>query len=79
MLEWYRLNSDYNIMLDDINKIIEIVCNKFNREVPPKKIFSVQEIFKKLTNWDPIYSFDKDKFNDLLVPLLSLTLKRQKD
>ena len=78
MLEWYRLNSDYNIMLDDISKIIEIVCNEFNREVPPKKIFSVQEIFKKLTNWDPIYSFDKDKFNDLLVSVVEPYFKKTK-
>lgn len=78
MLEWYRLNSNYQIMFNDINKIIEIICNKFNKEIPTQKIYSVQEIFKKLTNWDPLNSFDKVKFNDLLVSVIEPYFKKSK-
>ena len=45
-------------------------CNEFNRKVPQRKYFLFKRNFKKLTNWDPIYSFDKDKFNDLLVSVV---------
>ena len=38
-------------MLDDSSKIIEIVCNEFKEKFLKENIF-VQEIFKKLTNWD---------------------------
>lgn len=78
MLEWYRLNSDYKKIVEDIHQIFHLVCKKFKKDIPDIKIYSVKDIFNKLTNWDPIDSFDNEKFNELLITVIEPYFKKTK-
>jgi lysyl-tRNA synthetase class 2 len=75
MLEWYRSNSDYRMLIGDIKKIIvDAACNVCGsttivfdgREIDLSmswEIITVRDAFKQFAGWDPLENFDAERFH----------------
>ncbi len=66
MLEWYCLHLGYEDILIQTYDLLTFLLNKFDKQIPEKKIFTVKEIFLKLDNWNPIKDYDSYRFDDVL-------------
>jgi len=75
MLEWYRLNADYNDILADAKMLISFVAGKVLggtsltyrgqriELMPVWECLSVEEAFLLHAGWDPVRKFDADRFD----------------
>jgi lysyl-tRNA synthetase class 2 len=61
MLEWYRAEADYNVMLEDVKQIVGRVTSPGVSE--PWKIWTIAEIYQKFADWNPVEAFDADRFD----------------
>ena len=71
LLEWYRAHSDYNQMLADTEALVRQVIGgdhlPYGEGVidltPPWPRMTVREAFLKWAGWDPVASWDEDRFD----------------
>jgi len=64
MLEWYKTHADYKTILADTQALLAQVWP----ELPTRWLtLSVEEAFKKWANWNPITSYDEERFEVDLV------------
>lgn len=64
MLEWYRSHADYMDMLEETKLLIGHVAPQAFDEW---HVFSVSEAFSRFAGWDPVDSYDEDRFDIDLV------------
>lgn len=88
MLEWYRLNADYHTILDDTEHLIHSVVTRLlgtatlkRRGVtidttPPWPRLTVRQAFIDHAGWDPIETWDADRFDLDMVNLVEPALPR---
>ena len=79
MLEWYRTDADYSVVLDDTRDLLQWVaedvtgCTTITRhgiEVDLAngwEIMTISEAFTAKAGWDPLLNFDADRFDIDLV------------
>ena len=75
MLEWYRANADYMDILNDTRALLIRVCRdvkggvSFTHRGRPVdvggdwSIMTVRDAFREAAGWDPVASFDPDRFD----------------
>jgi len=75
MLEWYRAHADYRDILTDAAELIRdvAVCIHGRLVFPfdgnvidvgaPWEILTVQEAYRRFAGWDPLDTFDADRFD----------------
>ncbi len=79
MLEWYRLNADYTVILQETRELLlhtftavtgSTTFIRQNRSIsldPPWKIITVAEAFMQSAGWNPVTAWDEERFEaDLL-------------
>ena len=66
MLEWYRLDATYKDMMRDTQSLITQLAHHFSIEPPSFHIFRVKDLFIELTDWNPLQSFDADRFDEVI-------------
>lgn len=59
MLEWYRANAGYIDMLDDMEQLVGGILGL---DEPFARI-TVEEAYLRWANWNPLESFDQDRFD----------------
>jgi len=83
MLEWYRVGGDYMTALEDTQNLLSSVevCSPGEGTGPTKesgavgrvpspgewKVFTIEEVFEKFADWNPVENFDADRFDFDLV------------
>lgn len=79
LLEWYRAEADYRVVLEDARRLLQHVfasvlgslrMDRGNRVVTvadPWEILDVSETFRRFAGWDPRERFDPDRFDFDLV------------
>jgi lysyl-tRNA synthetase class 2 len=86
MLEWYRVNADYNDILADCRSLLVHVSENgaapFSENVTATlrrdwRIMTVSEAFQKWAGWDPVAKWDADRFNLDLVEKVEPALPRE--
>ena len=75
MLEWYRAHADYMDVLDDSKKLIAAVWHASDFDW---QVLSVTEVFEEFAGWNPVGSFDEDRFDLDLVDKIEPALKRMR-
>ncbi len=90
LLEWYRLNSDYFNILEDTQSLLAALTTSVHgkpvlpyrghemRIDTPWKIYSVRDAFLEHAGWDPITSYDADRFDLDLVDKVEPALPRDR-
>jgi lysyl-tRNA synthetase class 2 len=73
MLEWYRAGADYMDVLDDARHLIQSVWHTSNLDW---QVLTVSEAFEEFAGWNPVGSFDEDRFDIDLVDKVEPELKR---
>lgn len=82
MLEWYRANADYMDMLAETKALVSAVAGVgdpgFQGLVDSRewKTVSVSDAFHQYAGWDPVGSFDEDRFDIDLVEKVEPALKK---
>jgi lysyl-tRNA synthetase class 2 len=90
MLEWYRTGSDYITALEDTKRLLIAVVAGVDRGKTrpadasteemdfcnPWKIFTVVEAFEEFAGWNPVESFDADRFDLDLVEKVEPSLPK---
>lgn len=66
MLEWYRLDATYKDMMRDTQSLITQLAHHFSIETPSFHTFRVKDLFIELTDWNPLQSFDADRFDEVI-------------
>ena len=66
MLEWYRLDATYTDMMRDTQSLIIQLAHQFSIEPPSFHTFRVKDLFMELTDWNPLESFDADRFDEVI-------------
>ena len=74
MLEWYRANADYMDILDETKALISSV---WNLDSKVWKILTVSEAFIEFAGWDPVGSYDEDRFDIDLVEKVEPEIKKR--
>ena len=80
MLEWYRADADYRVILDDVQELIPAAVKAAGGDAAgfvyrgqqikltqPWNVQTVAKAFKEAAGWDPVSSFDSRRFEDDLV------------
>jgi elongation factor P--(R)-beta-lysine ligase len=79
LLEWYRARADYNNILQDTQELVLYLSNNFgsgtslvyqNHEIDltlPWPRITIKEAYLRWAGWDPVSSFDGQKFDDDMV------------
>jgi len=79
MLEWYRLESDYEVLKQDCRNLLTHVCrvidcsanianqNHFLTVEGDWQHLTVREAFLRFASWDPVMNYDPDRFDVDLV------------
>jgi lysyl-tRNA synthetase class 2 len=90
MLEWYRTNADYRDVLEDTRDLVaHVVGHVLGKSVlafqgmeidvaEPWANFSVAELFREHARWDPVESFDADRFDEDLVSRIEPALPQDR-
>jgi lysyl-tRNA synthetase class 2 len=73
MLEWYRAHADYMDVLDDSRNLIKSVWHGSDLDW---QVLTVSEAFEEFAGWNPVDSFDEDRFDIDLVDKVEPALKR---
>lgn len=60
MLEWYRAHADYMDMLEDTQALIGHVWPRYSGTWTVK---TVSEAFRNFAGWDPVETYDADRFD----------------
>ena len=60
MLEWYRPNETIHALYTDVAALVSAVLE---RELTPQMI-PVAEIYREVAGWDPLVSWDEDRFDE---------------
>jgi len=79
MLEWYRAHADYMDILDDTKALISAVAGIADPGLcglADWKRLTVSEAFKEFAGWDPVGSYDEDRFDIDLVEKVEPALKQ---
>ena len=75
MLEWYRLDTDYLGILDDMQRLIPHVCREVLgstriryaghdiETATPWELWSVSAAFQRFAGWDPLAAYNADRFD----------------
>ena len=66
MLEWYRLDATYEDVMRDAQSLITKLAQHFSTPPPTFHTFRVKDLFMELTGWNPLASFDADRFDEVL-------------
>jgi lysyl-tRNA synthetase class 2 len=87
MLEWYRADADYRVILDDVQELIPAAVKATSGDATgfvyrgqqikltlPWHVQTVARAFKEAAGWDPVSSFDSRRFEDDLVNLVEPAL-----
>jgi lysyl-tRNA synthetase class 2 len=74
MLEWYRAHADYLDVLDDTKALIGAV---WNREALDWSVMPVSEAFLEFAGWNPVGSYDENRFDVDLVEKVEPALKEK--
>ncbi len=87
MLEWYRAGSNADGMLDDAQQLIRRVATEHRGEEPLMwngcsidvhaawEHVTVADVFRRAAGWDPLASYDPDRFDLDLVNLVEPSLR----
>lgn len=79
MLEWYRAGVDYSTILADTRNLLLFLADRLlgKRQLPwqedkidleaPWQEFTVREVFMRHAGWDPVASFDSERFDHDLI------------
>jgi len=90
MLEWYRADADYMDMLVDAKALLALVFNEVLGStavkyqgvtveiMPVWESLTVREAFVRFAGWDPVESFDYDRFDMDLVERVEPQLPRDR-
>jgi lysyl-tRNA synthetase class 2 len=73
MLEWYRAEADYMDMLDETRALI---CAIWSAAPKNWTVLSVSNAFREFADWDPVGSYDEDRFDMDLVEKVEPALQR---
>ena len=73
MLEWYRADADYRVVLDDTKHLIQSVWQEAGHGW---KVLSVSDAFEDFAGWNPVGNYDQDRFDVDLVDKIEPALKR---
>lgn len=80
MLEWYRTNTDYLGILDDLRALVTAVHQALGVRVDAVlsewSLLTVSEAFVKYAGWDPAEAYDADRFDWDLVDKVEPELKQ---
>jgi elongation factor P--(R)-beta-lysine ligase len=75
LLEWYRWNSNYELLKQDCRKLLQHICISiglpvdFNYQGRPLQVegewqhLTVRQAFLRFAGWDPFSSFNPDRFD----------------
>ena len=66
MLEWYRRNSGYGAIAEDLEQLVRSVASAVGvgeRFASPFRRISVREAYQNFAGWDPWERFDRDRFD----------------
>lgn len=87
MLEWYRADADYRIILDDVQELIPAAVKATSGDATgfvyrgqqikltlPWHVQTVARAFKEAAGWDPVRDFDSRRFEEDLVNLVEPSL-----
>ncbi len=66
MLEWYRLDATYEDVMRDTKSLITKLAHHFSITPPLFHAFRVKDLFIELAGWNPLQSFDADRFDRVL-------------
>ncbi len=90
MLEWYRRHADYTDILRDCQSLIRHVvrrvtggsCVAWNERpldvAQPWYQLTVQDAYRQYAGWDPVVSFDADRFDLDMVQVIEPSLPRDR-
>jgi lysyl-tRNA synthetase class 2 len=84
MLEWYRADSNYLDILNDTETLLSHISalpqlSTLKSQIlppPPWPRFTIRELFITHAGWDPVASFDTDRFEADLVAKVEPALPR---
>lgn len=76
MLEWYRAHADYMDVLDDTKALVQSVAGIRGLGLDEWTTMPVSEAFKQFAGWDPVGSYDEDRFDIDLVEKVEPALKK---
>ena len=83
MLEWYRRDADYMIILQDMQDLISHVIDTVSSQTGlsphfdpsiPWEIHTIQDIYRERAGWDPIFTFDPDRFDLDMINIIEPSL-----
>jgi lysyl-tRNA synthetase class 2 len=76
MLEWYRTGTDYMGILEDLQGLVETARRAVGGcTLPEWTVMTVSEAFLKYAGWDPIETYDSERFDQDLFYKVEPALK----
>lgn len=60
LLEWYRLQFEMCDMMDDVQRLIEYLCDDFEFKRPVFERFNYSALFRSIVNIDPLSSHEQE-------------------
>jgi lysyl-tRNA synthetase class 2 len=79
MLEWYRANADYLAILHDTESLLSSINHQpstITLPPPPWPRFTISELFTRHAGWNPVESYDAERFEQDLVTKVEPALPR---
>jgi elongation factor P--(R)-beta-lysine ligase len=70
MLEWYRAESDYDVVLEDTRRLLQALRPCATEDfafLNRWQVLEVEEAFLSFAGWNPVEQFDEDRFDVDLV------------
>ena len=76
MLEWYRANADYSDIARDAEELLAEVLKRDHADV---QRLTVREAYVRWAGWDPVETWDQDRFDFDPAPAASLARLKSDD
>ncbi|MBQ9693818.1 MAG: EF-P lysine aminoacylase GenX [Kiritimatiellae bacterium] len=73
MLEWYRPNESIHVLYEDVAALVSTVLGATLRP----QIFHVAERYQTIAGWDPLTTWDEDRFDEDMVLKIEPSLPQE--